>query len=85
MKTVQTAFEGGWTMIKLYFMIGLPTETMEDVAGIAHLGQQVVEAYYSNPKASKGKKCKGNVQCFLFCAKPFTPFQWEPQDSIETL
>ena len=48
MKTVQTAFEGGWTTIKLYFMIGLPTETMEDVAGIAHLGQQVVEAYYSN-------------------------------------
>ena len=50
-------------------MIGLPTETMEDVAGIAHLGQQVVEAYYSNPKRAKGRSVKGNVQCFLFCAK----------------
>lgn len=85
MKTVQTAFEGGWTTIKLYFMIGLPTETMEDVAGIAHLGQQVVEAYYSNPKRAKGRSIKVTCSASSFVPKPFTPFQWEPQDSIETL
>ena len=85
MKTVQTAFEGGWTTIKLYFMIGLPTETMEDVAGIAHLGQQVVEAYYSNPKRAKGRSVKVTCSASSFVPKPFTPFQWEPQDSIETL
>ena len=55
MKTVNIAFAGGWNTIKLYFMIGLPTETMEDVAGIAELGQRVVDAFYSNPNKPKGR------------------------------
>ena len=85
LKTVNTAFSGGWTTIKLYFMIGLPTETMEDVEGIANLGQMVVDAYYDNPNKPKGKGVKVSVSASSFVPKPFTPFQWEPQDTIDTL
>ncbi len=85
LQTVRTAFEGGWTTVKLYFMIGLPTETLDDVAGIAQLGQKVVEAYYSTPNRAKGKSVKVTCSASSFVPKPFTPFQWEPQDSIETL
>ncbi len=85
LKTVNTAFSGGWTTIKLYFMIGLPTETMEDVEGIANLGQTVVDAYYDNPNKPRGKGVKVTVSASSFVPKPFTPFQWEPQDTIEML
>lgn len=84
MKTVSTAFSGGWTTIKLYFMIGLPTETLDDVAGIAQLGKDVVDAFYATPNHSKGQ-VKVTVSASSFVPKAFTPFQWEPQDSIETL
>lgn len=85
LKTVTTAFKGGWTTIKLYFMIGLPTETLEDVAGIAELGQKVVDAFYNNPDKPRGKSVKVTVSASSFVPKPFTPFQWEPQDTIEML
>lgn len=85
LKTVNIAFHGGWTTIKLYFMIGLPTETMEDIEGIANLGQTVVDAFYSNPDKPKGKSVKVSVSASSFVPKPFTPFQWEPQDTIEML
>ena len=85
MKTVNIAFAGGWNTIKLYFMIGLPTETMEDVAGIAELGQRVVDAFYSNPNKPKGRGVSVSLSASAFVPKPFTPFQWEPQDTIETL
>lgn len=85
LNTVKTAFDGGWTTIKLYFMIGLPTETMDDVAGIAQLAQDVVEAYYRNPNKPKGRAVKVTVSASSFVPKAFTPFQWEPQDSIELL
>lgn len=85
LKTVNTAFAGGWTTIKLYFMIGLPTETMEDVEGIANLGQAVVDAFYSNPDKPKGRSVKVSVSTASFVPKPFTPFQWEPQDTMEML
>lgn len=85
MNTVSTAFAGGWTTIKLYFMIGLPTETLEDVAGIAQLGQDVVNAFYATPNRAKGKAVKVTVSASSFVPKAFTPFQWEPQDDIETL
>lgn len=83
LKTVGTAFGGGWTSIKLYFMIGLPTETSDDVAGIAELGQKVVDAYYDNPNKSKGRAVSVTLSTAAFVPKPFTPFQWEPQDTIE--
>lgn len=85
MKTVRTAFSGGWNKVKLYFMIGLPTETMDDVAGIAELGQKVVDAYYETPDKPKGRAVSVTLSASSFVPKPFTPFQWEPQDSIETL
>lgn len=85
MQTCATAFAGGWTTVKLYFMIGLPTETMDDVADIANLGQDVVNTYYQTPNRAKGKSVRVTVSASSFVPKPFTPFQWEPQDTIPVL
>lgn len=84
-ETSKKAFSGGWTAVKLYFMIGLPTETMEDVEGIAKLAQEVVDTYYRNPDKPKGKSVAVSVSASSFVPKPFTPFQWEPQDTPEML
>lgn len=83
--TVRKAFSAGWTAVKLYFMMGLPTETLDDVAGIAELGQKIVDCYYRNPNKPKGKSVSVSVSASCFVPKPFTPFQWEPQDTIEQL
>lgn len=85
METCSKAFNGGWTKVKLYFMIGLPTETEEDVAGIAELGQKVVNAYYNCENRPKGKGVSVTLSTSSFVPKPFTPFQWEPQDTEDTL
>lgn len=79
------AFDNGWTTVKLYFMMGLPTETMEDIEGIANLGMNVVHAFYQNPNRQKGTGVQVNISCASFIPKPFTPFQWEPEDSMESL
>ena len=83
--TCRQAFEGGWTAVKLYFMLGLPTETDEDIVGIANLAQKVVDAYYANPDKPKGKGVTVSVSASTFVPKPFTPFQWEAQDDPETV
>ncbi len=83
--SVTSAFELGWSTIKLYFMIGLPFETMEDVEGIAHLANKVVEAYYGVPKEKRQKRLSVTVSTSSLVPKPFTPFQWEPQDSREEM
>ena len=80
-----TAFSGGWSGVKLYFMIGLPTETMQDVEGIAELSKKVVDVYMKTPKDKRGKGLNINVSTSSFVPKPFTPFQWEAQDSVEML
>lgn len=86
LRTSRIAFEGGYNRIKLYFMIGLPTETEEDVLGIADLAQKVVDVFYSIPKEiRKGRQLTVTVSTSSFVPKPFTPFQWEPQDRIDTL
>ena len=85
MQTCATAFAGGWTTVKLYFMIGLPTETMDDVKAIADLGQAVVDTYYNCPNKPKGKGVRVTVSASSFVPKPFTPFQWHGQDTIPTL
>ena len=85
MSTVDKAFMGGWTAVKLYFMIGLPTETLDDVAGIAQLGQRVVDEFYRLPDRPKGKGVLVSISASSFVPKPFTPFQWEPQDTQEML
>ncbi|MBQ8917731.1 MAG: TIGR03960 family B12-binding radical SAM protein [Oscillospiraceae bacterium] len=85
LRTCRTAFEGGYTSVKLYFMMGLPGETMEDVAGIIELAQKVVDLYYSIPERPKGKSVSVTCSVACFVPKPFTPFQFEPQDTREML
>ena len=85
LRTAALAFSGGWTAVKLYFMIGLPTETEEDIRGIANLAQAVVDEYYKNPDKPKGKSVSVSISLASLVPKPFTPFQWEPQDKPETL
>lgn len=85
MNTCRTAFEGGYTSVKLYFMMGLPTETMEDIEGIANLAQKVVDLYYSLPTRPKGRAVSVSISCACFVPKPFTPFEFEAQDTMELL
>ncbi len=85
LNTCHVAFSGGWTNVKLYFMIGLPTETLEDVEGIAKLGQAVVNEYYKCENRAKGRSVNVTVSASSFVPKPHTPFQWEAQDSIEQI
>ena len=70
------AFEGGWSRVKLYFMLGLPTETEEDMKGIAHLAESIAKRYYEIPKDQRHGKCQIVVSTSFFVPKPFTPFQW---------
>ena len=83
--TSRVTFAGGNTSVKLYFMLGLPTETMDDVAGIADLAQKVVDTFYSLEERPKGKGVNVSISVASFVPKPFTPFQWEPQDSMEQM
>ncbi|GAA0718656.1 TIGR03960 family B12-binding radical SAM protein [Clostridium malenominatum] len=75
----RSAFESGWSTIKLYFMIGLPYETEEDAKGIALLSEKVVNEYYQIPKEVRKKGLKVTASASIFVPKPFTPFQWVPQ------
>ena len=70
------AFEGGWTKVKLYFMLGLPTETEEDMKEIARLSDRVARRYYEIPKEDRHGKCQITASSSFFVPKPFTPFQW---------
>ena len=73
------AFVGGWNRVKLYFMLGLPTETEEDMKGIAHLAERIAEEYYDTvPKEKRHGKVQIVVSTSFFVPKPFTPFQWAP-------
>ncbi len=86
MRAVGIAFAGGKNSVKLYFMLGLPTETDEDLAGIAALGRSVIDRFFAIPKENRpkgGVSTTLSVACFV--PKPFTPFQWEPQDTLERL
>lgn len=82
LRSVHDAFISGWHGVKLYFMIGLPTETDEDVLGIAELARKVSREFYSMPKELRGKGLRCTVSASTFVPKPFTPFQWEPQISV---
>ncbi len=78
------AFLGGWNRVKLYFMIGLPTETEEDLIGIATLSEKIVEKYYELPKEQRNRPVEIVSSASCFVPKPFTPFQWEGQDEPQT-
>ena len=78
------AFDGGWTKVKMYFMLGLPTETDEDLEGIADLCDKIVEKYFEIPKEDRPRPVKVNASASCFVPKPFTPFQWDGQDTYES-
>ena len=77
------AFEGGWSKVKLYFMLGLPTETEEDMREIARLSDRVARRYYEIPKDQRSGKCQITASSSFFVPKPFTPFQWASMCTAE--
>ncbi len=84
MRSCQIAFEGGYTSVKLYFMLGLPTETLEDIEGMANTAQKIIDLFYSIPKEKRGKGgVTVSISCATFVPKPFTPFEFEPQATRE--
>ncbi len=85
LNTCKTAFEGGYTSVKLYFMMGLPTETDDDIRGIIYLAQKIVDLFYSLPTKPKGKGVNVTVSVAGFVPKPHTPFEFEPQDTMDEL
>lgn len=85
MRTTEKAFANGWKKIKLYFMIGLPTETYEDLDGIAKMGQDVLGVYRSLNNGKLHPKVSVTLSSSCFVPKPFTPFQWMGQDGIDTM
>jgi len=80
---VETAFKLGWSTVKLYFMIGLPGETMEDVLGIKELSYKIKDKFFHRPKDEIKGNLKINVSAACFVPKPFTPFQWAAQNNMD--
>ncbi len=85
MRAVNVAFDAGKTQVKLYFMQGLPTETEEDLMAIPWLAKKVIEAFYANPNRNRAKAPAVTFSVSPFIPKPFTPFQWEPQDTLDVI
>ena len=82
---VSSAFSAGWSTIKLYYMIGLPYEEIEDIKGIAELSEKAVGEYYKIPKNLRNRGLRVTVSTSIFVPKAFTPFQWAPQDKMEKI
>lgn len=85
MNTCRIAFEGGYSNVKLYFMMGLPTERDEDIVGIAELAQRIIDLYYTIENRPKGRGVQVSISTATFVPKPFTPFQFETQDTKEMI
>ncbi len=85
LSSCKTAFKNGYFAVKLYFMMGLPTETDEDIVGIADLAQKIVDLYYSLPEKPKGKSVNVSISVANFVPKPHTPFEFEPQITREEM
>ena len=84
LKGAAMAFEGGWTRVKLYFMLGLPTETEEDIRGIAELSNKIAKTFYDTvPKEKRNGKVQIVTSTSFFIPKPFTPFQWATMSTKE--
>ncbi|MCM1990725.1 TIGR03960 family B12-binding radical SAM protein [Oceanirhabdus seepicola] len=80
-----SAFKAGWSRVKLYFIVGLPYENLDDVLGIGELGSKVVDAYYAVPKEERKKGLTVTISTSILVPKPFTPFQWAPQERKESV
>lgn len=85
LRAVGVAFEAGKSQVKLYFMQGLPTEEKEDLEGIAKLASDVLTKYYQTPNRNRAKPPQVTISVACFIPKPFTPFQWEPQEDMSIL
>lgn len=85
LRAVNVAFSAGKTSVKLYFMSGLPTETREDIKGISELALHVLDTFYKNQEKNRKKPPLVTVSVSCFIPKPFTPFQWDPQDTLDSL
>ena len=85
LRSVSEAFEEGWSSVKIYFMLGLPTETDEDVLGIADLAAKVRDVYFSIPKEKRSPGLRITCSASVFVPKPDTPFQWSPQLDRESV
>lgn len=85
LESSRLAFENGWKTLKLYFMVGLPTETYEDLDGIIDLGKEIVDVYNNIPKEKRQGKCNINISVSNYVPKPHTPFQWCSQNTIQKL
>ncbi len=85
LSSLDLAFQGGWSSVKLYFMLGLPSETEEDVIGISDLVRKIEQLYFDVARrlGTRLRKLEITVSTSMYIPKPFTPFQWEPQDSLE--
>ena len=83
--TCKLAFEWGYTQVKLYFMMGQPTETDDDIRGIAELSDKILQLYYDTPKEKRGRSVQIAVSTATFVPKPFTPFEFEPQATEEQI
>lgn len=84
-RACKLAFDGGYTAVKLYFMLGLPTETDDDIRGIADLAKKICDLFYQNPNRPRGKHIQISISCATFVPKPFTPFEFEPQATKEEI
>lgn len=84
-RACKIAFEGGYTSVKLYFMLGLPTETDEDIKGIARLAEKIADLYYQTPNRQRGKHVQISISCATFVPKPFTPFEFEAQATVDEI
>lgn len=84
-RACKLAFDGGYTAVKLYFMLGLPTETDDDIRGIAELAKNICDLFYQNPNRPRGRHIQISISCATFVPKPFTPFEFEPQATEEEI
>lgn len=84
-RACKLAFDGGYTAVKLYFMLGLPTETDDDIRGMAELAKKICDLFYQNPNRPRGKHIQISISCATFVPKPFTPFEFEPQATEEKI
>lgn len=84
-RACKLAFDGGYTAVKLYFMLGLPTETDDDIRGMAELAKKICDLFYQNPNRPRGKHIQISISCATFVPKPFTPFEFEPQATEEEI
>lgn len=85
LRAAEIAFSGGYYHVKLYFMMGLPTETLEDIAGIAALAEKIIALYFAQKNRPKGKGVEISISVSTFVPKPHTPFEFVPQATVEQI